>query len=54
MLLPMDNHYHLLLETLIRQAHLPHGYALKKKIAAHLGLHYSTVSKAFAKAEQEN
>ncbi|MFA7382254.1 MAG: hypothetical protein WC001_02270 [Desulfurivibrionaceae bacterium] len=36
---------------LIRQAHLAQGYTLKA-IAAPLGLHYSTVSKAFAKAEQ--
>lgn len=37
--------------ALIRQAHLAHGYTLKE-IAVHLGLHYSTASKAFAKAEQ--
>jgi len=36
---------------LIRQAHLAHGFT-RKEIAAHLGLHYSTISKAFAKVEQ--
>ncbi|MFH7321513.1 transposase [Desulfurivibrio sp. D14AmB] len=37
--------------ALIRQAHLAHGYTLKE-IAVYLGLHYNTVSKAFAKAGQ--
>jgi hypothetical protein len=38
---------------LIRQAHVVHGYTLKE-ITAHLGLHYSTAGKAFARAEQES
>ena len=38
--------------ALIRQAHVAHGYTLKE-IAAHLGLHYSTAGKAFARAEQK-
>jgi REP element-mobilizing transposase RayT len=39
--------------ALIRQAHVAHGYTLKE-IAAHLGLHYSTAGKAFARAEQKS
>ena len=37
----------------IVQAHVAHGYTLKE-IADHLGLHYTTVSKALARAGRKN
>jgi len=39
--------------TRIIQAHVKHGYTLKK-IADHLGIHYTTVSKIVRKASKEN
>jgi len=38
------------LRLLMREAHVQHGY-LKREIADHLGLHYSTVSKGIREAE---